>query len=148
MRFGGAALGVDVASFIGNAATPKFDLQGMQAINEGAKNQALSYGLSSEIANAGTSAAGMVKVADAQAGAIEAGGAAQAQSAIAGGIGSAVSGIAGGLSGMFSGGGGGGGGGGLVGGDYSSFLQNANMPNTWNVEPKFNWSNTQAMWRS
>ena len=97
MRFGGAALGVDVASFIGDAATPKFGLMGEQGIAEDAKNHSLSFGLSSEMANAGTAAHGMVSVANAQKGAIEAGGDARFAQGLAGGIGSMVQGIAGGL---------------------------------------------------
>ena len=107
MRHAGAALGVDVASFIGSSATPKFSLMGEQGIYDDAKNLGLSFGLSSEIANAGTAAHGMAAKANAQKGAIAAQGQAQYNSNIAAGIESGIKGFAGGLGGLSSGGGGG-----------------------------------------
>ena len=107
IRPAGAGLGIDITSFLGGG--PNFGEMGQQGILEGAKNQAASFGLSAEVANAGMGALGQIAEAEHQARGIKAGGDAAAHSSMMGGISSLAGSIAGGLGSMNFGASGGGG---------------------------------------
>ena len=56
-RYAGGALGIDIAGFMPDG--PNFGAMGTQGIQQRAKNQAASFGLSAELANAGMNAIGL-----------------------------------------------------------------------------------------
>ena len=62
-RPAGAGVGIDISSFMGDG--PDFGGMNQQGVVEDAKNESLSFGLSSEMANAGTQAEGMIASAHA-----------------------------------------------------------------------------------
>ena len=116
-RPAGAGVGIDISSFMGQG--PDFGGMNEQGVVEDAKNHSMSFGLSAEMANAGTQAEGMIAKAHAMG---------EAQLAGTPGTTEALAGALPKLGGMFAGamsGGGGGSGGYQMGfgsdGSYGGF---------------------------